>query len=189
MALLVLVAGLVAVATISLISFSPVQHSAEAVDSTAKVDELVEQYLASRGEDFRIEEIKEFSNNFYVIVQEKSTGINAFELLVDRCTGSVGDEPGPIMRWNLKYGYMGRASNHTASMPINAQEASRYAQRWVDRNIPVVSIEKPKAFYGYYTMDVSIHGRIIGMLSVNGHTGYVWYHFGHGKFMGMEKHE
>ncbi|MCP8306944.1 MAG: hypothetical protein H3Z49_07590 [archaeon] len=187
-ALLVLVLGLVAVALVISISFSPALYSAEAVDSIEQAEELVERYLSSLGGGYRIEEIMEFSNHFYIIVQEKSTGINAFELLVDRYTGRIGFEPGPNMMWNQKYGHMGRVGNPTASMPIDAKEASGYGQRWLDTNIPGASVEEPKMFYGYYTMDVSIDGRMSGMLSVNGYTGDVWYHSWHGEFIGMEEH-
>jgi hypothetical protein len=39
------------------------------------------------------------------------------------------------------------------------------------------------AFYGYYTIDVLRDGKTIGMLSVNGTTGAVWYHTWHGAFV------
>ncbi len=57
--------------------------------------------------DLAVGEVMEFSNQFYAIVQEKSTGIGAFEVLVDKVTGAVYPEPGPNMMWNLKYGMMG----------------------------------------------------------------------------------
>ena len=53
-----------------------------------------------------VAEVMEFSTHFYAIVQEISTGIGAFEVLVDRVTGAVYPEPGPNMMWNLKYGMM-----------------------------------------------------------------------------------
>jgi hypothetical protein len=49
-------------------------------------------------------EIIEFSNVFYVVIQEKSTGKGAFGLLVDRVNGNVSPEMGPPMMWNTKYG-------------------------------------------------------------------------------------
>ena len=57
--------------------------------------------------DLAVGEVMEFSNHFYAIVQEESTGIGAFEMLVDKVTGAVSPEPGPNMMWNLKYGMMG----------------------------------------------------------------------------------
>ncbi len=73
-------------------------------------------------------------------------------------------------------------------MPIDPQEATRFAQRWLDRYFPGAGVEEVKAFYGYYTMNVSQDERIFGMLSVNGFSGEVWYHSGHGEFIRMEEH-
>jgi len=188
LAVLILVIGLVAVVAIALISFSPILSSDGVVNTLAQAENVVEQYLAGVGEDFRIEEIMEFSNHFYVIVQEKHSGINAFELLVDRSTGRIVFEPGPNMMWNQKYGHMGGNRDPNASIRIDVYESSIYAQRWLDRYFPGASVEEANAFYGYYTMDVSRDGKIFGMLSVNGFTGEVWYHSWHGEFIRMEEH-
>jgi hypothetical protein len=44
--------------------------------------------------------------------------------------------------------------------------------------------DEADAFYGYYTLHVLRDGKTIGMLSVNGFTGTVWYHTWHGNFVG-----
>ncbi len=56
--------------------------------------------------DLKIAEVMVFDNNAYVRVVEKSTGIGAFELLVEPVSQVVYPEPGPNMMWNLKYGGM-----------------------------------------------------------------------------------
>ncbi len=192
-ALLVLVVGLVAVAAIILISLSPILSGTRSVNSLDQAKQLADQYLGASS-DLRIKEIMEFSNNFYVIVQEKSTGVNAFELLVDRYTGRVMPEHGPNMMWNTKYGMMngmmGRSQGTpTADMSISTQNASEYAQNWLDANNSGAKAEEPETFYGYYTIDVSKDGSTYGMLSVNGYTGDVWYHSWHGKFIGMVEYD
>ncbi len=69
--------------------------------------QAVESYLASFGnDDLEIKEIMAFDNNAYAIITEKSTGVGAFELLVDPVTKAVFPEYGPNMMWNLKYGMM-----------------------------------------------------------------------------------
>jgi len=63
-----------------------------------------EKYLANlNNSDFEIGEIMVFDNNSYVIVKEASTGIGAFELLVDPVSQVAYPEYGPNMMWNLKY--------------------------------------------------------------------------------------
>jgi len=57
--------------------------------------------------DLAIGEIMEFEQNFYVIYYEKSTGIGAFEMLIDKRTGRIFPEYGPNMMWNTKYGHLG----------------------------------------------------------------------------------
>ena len=63
-----------------------------------------EKYLANlSNSDLEIAEIMVFDNNSYVVVKETSTGIGAFELLVDSTSQVVYPEHGPNMMWNLKY--------------------------------------------------------------------------------------
>jgi hypothetical protein len=81
------------------------QAGAGALTIDAAADR-VRQVLAAWGNpDLALKEVMEFSNHFYAIVVEKSTGLGAFELLVAR-TGAVRPEPGPNMMWNTKYGHM-----------------------------------------------------------------------------------
>jgi hypothetical protein len=72
--------------------------------ATAKVEEYLK---ASWSPDLKLAEVWEFDNQFYAEVREKSTGIGAFELLVNKWTGAIVPEPGPNMMWNTKYGHMG----------------------------------------------------------------------------------
>ncbi|HKJ38354.1 MAG TPA: hypothetical protein VJ972_06235 [Anaerolineales bacterium] len=63
-----------------------------------------ENYLANlNNSDLEIDEIMIFDNNGYVIVKEASTGIGAFELLVDPVSQTAYPEHGPNMMWNVKY--------------------------------------------------------------------------------------
>ncbi|GAB4454561.1 MAG: hypothetical protein OHK0041_18940 [Anaerolineales bacterium] len=64
-----------------------------------------ENYLANlNNPDLEIAEIMIFDNNGYVIVKEASTGVGAFELLVDPVSQLAYPEHGPNMMWNVKYG-------------------------------------------------------------------------------------
>lgn len=64
----------------------------------------VESYLGALGnDDLAIKEIMIFDNGAYASVEEESTGIGAFELLVDPASLSVSSEYGPNMMWNVKY--------------------------------------------------------------------------------------
>ncbi len=162
----------------------------------------VQDYLDSLGNpDLVLAEVMEFENNFYAEVEEESTGVHAFELLISRYTGAVTDEPGPNMMWNTKYGHMagwggmggmmsGRWGTPTGEMTVTPEQALEYAQTWLDANLPgTTAADEADQFYGYYTIHTLRDGQIAGMLSVNGYTGAVWYHTWHGDFIGMQEFE
>ncbi len=183
-----LVGGLVVVIVIALFSFYPLANPSSTVNSFDDAKTLADQYVSKVGSGLRIVEIEEWTSNFYIRVQEGSTGTNAFELLVNRYGSQVGPEPGPNMMWNRKYGMMGGMMGHlygtnSNNMTINATGASQIAQKWLNSNYPDTQVEDPDTFYGYYTMDFSKDGNTVGMLSVNGYTGAVWFHTWHGSFI------
>jgi len=167
-----------------------------------EVGEAVERYLASANlPDLAVAEVMEFSSNFYAEVEEESTGVHAMELLVDKNTGRVYPEYGPNMMWNTKYGMhsgsrrggmmggmmggLGR-QQPSADMPVSADQAVEYAQRYLDTYVPgKEAADEADGFYGYYTVHVLSDGQVYGMLSVNGYTGQVWYHNWHGQFVDM----
>jgi hypothetical protein len=163
------------------------------------LDQAVEsarQYVETYGSpDLVLTEVMEFSENFYVEVEEKSTGIHAFELLVDRYTGAVYPEPGPNMMWNTRYGHMGGmmggwGRQRSGTMSVTPEQALDIAQGWLDQFLPgTAAAEQADAFYGYYTIHVLKEGQVYGMLSVNGTSGEVWYHNWHGEFIDMKELE
>lgn len=170
----------------------------------------VNTYLASfQGEDLAVGEIMVFDNHAYAIVVEESTGIGAFELLIDPVTGEVTPEPGPNMMWNVKYGMRsasrvcgpmgrgmmggykprGQAENvNGVDLAVSEEEALQAAQEYLDEYSPGVRVtDEITRFYGYYTIDVERDGDITGMLSVNGYTAQVFPHTWHGEFVEMSE--
>ncbi|MHB8858633.1 MAG: hypothetical protein ACYC6Z_03995 [Thermoleophilia bacterium] len=159
--------------------------------------DAVNRYLDYRGNsDLKVREVLEFTNGFYARVDEQSTGAGAFEVLIDRNSGVVSPEPGPNMMWNTKYGMMGGAyggmmgggfgqarPSITADMPIKKDDARSRAQNYLDRQLPGTSAGDPDTFYGYYTIEINKDGNTLGMLSVDGYYGQVWYHSWHGTFL------
>ncbi|MCJ7714067.1 hypothetical protein MUO66_06380 [Candidatus Bathyarchaeota archaeon] len=187
--LVVLIIGILLVVGVFLISFSPLLSSFEPVENITDAKNLVDHYIAKNYPLLEVEEIMEFSSNFYVIVKETSTQNSALELLIDRNSGRIHQEPGPNMMWNTKYGYHNRLDIPTTQMPIDAESAVMIAQEWLNNNIFGKRVEETSVFYGYYTMDFSEKGQIFGMLSVNGYSGEVWYHSWHGDFISMIEYE
>jgi hypothetical protein len=172
-----------------------------------------QKYLANlNNSDLQIAEIMIFNNNAYVAVKEASTGIGAFELLVDPVSQIAYPEYGPNMMWNQKYsglnhrymmggyggmmggGYGGMMGgwnyqnvnppNVSVNMPVIKDQAIKDAQAYLDQYQPgTTAAADPMQFYGYYTLDFSKDGKVVGMLSVNGYSGQVFLHTWHGTFI------
>ena len=169
-----------------------------------------EKYLANLDNpELKIAEIMIFDNNAYVVVKEASTGLGAFELLVDPFSQVAYPEHGPNMMWNLKYsglnhqymmggrgygsmgGMMGGydlddtvSTNVSAEMDVTPEQAIQNAQKFLDANVSgATAAADPIKFYGYYTLDFEKDGKVAGMLSVNGYNGQVFLHTWHGTFI------
>ncbi|HEX9862898.1 MAG TPA: hypothetical protein VGB11_06430 [Candidatus Bathyarchaeia archaeon] len=151
---------------------------------------IAQRYLTSlNNPDLAINEVEEYTQNFYVLFYEKSTGNGAFEMLIDKYTGGIYPEMGPNMMWNTKYGMMNGgmmgwfSGTPIATMPITVDQAKAYAQQFLNANIAGTTVGDVTTFYGYYHIDVLSASGTYGMLSVNGYTGQVWYHNWHGTFI------
>ena len=156
----------------------------------ATAESIAQNYVTSIGNpDLAVKEVEEYSANFYVQIYEKSTGVGAFELLVNKYTGSIYPEMGPNMMWNIKYGMMrggilgGIFGAPTATMPVSADQAKVNSQQWLDINILGATADEVFPFYGYYHVMAMVNGADYGMMSVNGYSGQVWYHTWHGTFI------
>jgi uncharacterized membrane protein YkoI len=133
--------------------------------------------------DLEIEEVVEYTWNFYALVEEKSTGKGALELLVDPRTGIVSAEPGPNMMWNTKYGHRTWFGASTAPA-VSADEAKRIARAWLEASGDRTAWDlEVSEMYGYYSIHLERDGKMEGMLAVNAWTGAVWYHTWHGAFV------
>jgi len=164
--------------------------------------EAAQRFLERTGNpDLEVKEIMEFSNHFYIEIYEKSTGLGAFEMLADKYTGALSPEPGPNMMWNTKYsvmmhrnfsgtgGMMGRVYGYQGvRMTVDQESAKRLTQEYLDTTFPGTEAGEVATFYGYYTVHVLRKGEVYGMLSVEGHTGQVWYHSWHGTFVALKEY-
>lgn len=150
------------------------------------VKKAAEDFVKSLDADLAMRSLMEFEKNFYFIVYEKDTGIGAFEMLVWKDVGMMSGimhpEPGPNMMWNTKYSMI-QFTPPVTEMTITRTQARSLAQDYLDANLPGTTSSTLDQFYGYYTVHTMKDGKISGMLSVNGFTGQVWYHWWHGEFV------
>jgi len=166
--------------------------------SIDKAHGIAERYLNSiDDQDLAIAEVMEFEENFYVVYNEKSTRIGAFEMLIDKETGRIFPEYGPNMMWNAKYGHhstmgsgmMMEGSWSGGGTALDEEEAVELAQAFLDEQFSGAVADDPHPFYGYFTLHTVREGEIFGMLSVNSITDAVWYHDWHGEYIrSLEEH-
>ncbi|MDW7727249.1 MAG: hypothetical protein SCH70_09125 [Candidatus Methanoperedens sp.] len=148
-----------------------------------QAEDIANRYLAARNNpDLELADLEEWEFNFYVEYKEKSTGVKAFQMLIDKYTGSIFPEMGPNMMWNTKY-MMGLQAG---SMSITEEQARVSAQQFLDSRLPGTKAESGGVFYGYYHFDVKKDDKMYGMLDVNGYSGQAWYHTWHGNFIQEE---
>ena len=153
-----------------------------------------EKYLISIDlKNAKVKEIMEFSNNFYIETIEEDTGFGAIELLLDKTNGGIYPEYGPNMMWNQKYGMHSKFGlyQNDNNMNIGDEKAINIANSYLTTtNNNEFAGDEAEKFYGYYTIDtVDKNGATVGMLSINGFTGQVWYHSWHGTFIEMKEYE
>ncbi|HEX8993411.1 MAG TPA: hypothetical protein VF784_17155 [Anaerolineales bacterium] len=113
----------------------------------------------------------------------KYGGLNHRYMMGGRGYGMMGGGYGGGMMGN--WGYQSwNPADPSAAMPVTAGQAVQYAQKYLDANVAgAVAASDPMQFYGYYTLDFSRDGKVIGMLSVNGYSGQVFPHIWHGTFV------
>jgi hypothetical protein len=151
---------------------------------------IAQNYVTSIGNpDLTVKQVEEYTNNFYVQVNEANSGKGAIELLINKFTGSIYPERGPNMMWNTKYGMMhsgalgGIFGTPTTTMTITQAQATTEAQTYLNSYISGATTGDVNTFYGYYTIEILKGATPYGMLSVNGYSGQVWFHSWHGTFI------
>jgi hypothetical protein len=71
--------------------------------SITDTNTIAQKYVTSIGNtNLAGKQIQEYTNNFYILVNDKTTGNGAFELLINKCTGRIYSEMGPNMMWNTQ---------------------------------------------------------------------------------------
>ena len=85
---------------------------------------------------------------------------------------------------------MMNTSNAISDMSIDEEKAIDIATSYLAKSgTNEYAGNEAERFYGYYTIHTTDKdGNILGMLSVNGFSGDVWYHSWHGVFIDMQEY-
>lgn len=186
-------------------AFSNNSNRGEKID-VEQLKQNVKEYISQYNNTLEISDVFIYDkSDYYFSIIEEETGRGAMELLVNPYTGAVYPEFGPNMMWDLKYGMhkqnnyavmggmrgsYGRYDDYSYSELDEVNELTRieayaYGSEYILNNISETALlsEDAHAFYGYYTFHIEEANKTIGMLSVNGYSGDVWYHDWHGELI------
>jgi hypothetical protein len=147
-------------------------------------------YLAGiEASDLEVAEVMVFDNHAYVEVKDPASQRAMLEF-------------GPSMMWNTTYGMHNAARMHggmmgqafgpetapQGEMTVTPEQAAEAAQAYLNEAFAGKTVsDEVETFPGYYTLHVLENGEVVGMMSVNGYTGQVWYHSWHGNLLEMQE--
>lgn len=127
----------------------------------------------------------EYNGSYSFLVNEKSTGHAAFNVVVDKVSGLAAREMGLAMYWDVKYGVgcgllndgdeTGATAPQTpaSAMTVSATAAAKAAVSFLGaQQGNTLAIQgSPVTFYGYYQFQTAGGGKAGPAVLVNGYTG------------------
>ena len=153
---------------------SMVSHRLESVPiSRDEAARRAADFARRFGDGYVAGDLMGFTENYYAVIEEESSGAAITEILVDRYTGRVTLEPGPAMMWAVRSGLS------PARADYNTDAARSLADAFLSEYLPGSRIVESHSFPGHYTFDFGRNGTE-GMLSVDASSGGIWVHTWHG---------
>jgi len=160
---------------------------------TNQLKEIAQDYLESTGNpDLTFTGYIEYGPGYAIGFKEKSSGIHAFEIYIDKSSESVYLEMGPYMMWNTKYGHMGMMEGYSydsaAQLPVSEKKAKSLAEEYVKASLPNAAVDNDvETFYGFYEFVIKMNNKPFSHLFINGYTGKYWYFNPHGSIIKIRK--
>jgi hypothetical protein len=136
--------------------------------------------------DLTADEVLQFTDGFYVLEKEKSTGKAGLELWVNGRTGVVTPAWGPAMAWNTKYGrhaWTGAAPSATVNSAA-AEKAVR--DSLAAQGSTVAWTYKTVELPGYFSVRLVRDNRVEEIFLVNAASGVVTHGWRGGAFVALK---
>ncbi|HWI40515.1 MAG TPA: hypothetical protein VNX25_03405 [Verrucomicrobiae bacterium] len=138
----------------------------------------VESFIAAAGSTLRMSELWEY-RSVYKAELTDAGGQRAFDLVVDKLTGSVLPEMGMSMMMNASWGKQLQATPKFAKkLVLTPADAVAAAENFLARNARIISyaLAPPEVYPGYYrfhTTDTATGSPGMDIM-VNGYSGGIW---------------
>ncbi|GAB6171531.1 hypothetical protein JCM15765_10090 [Paradesulfitobacterium aromaticivorans] len=148
------------------------------VATSEQAQALAKAYLQKVSPGLAVDELHEFADSYEAEVKDASTGAIAYEFVIAKNGGYIYAEMGPNLMWNTEYGHMNWGNSETPT--VNAEQATKTAQDYVQLMGQGYSLEGPEKAPGYYEFMVLKDSKDYAELNVNGYSGQVWFETWHG---------
>jgi hypothetical protein len=156
--------------------------------------QIAQNYLRSTGDpDLTFTGYIEYGPGYAIGFKEKSSGLHAFEIYINKINESVYPEMGPYMMWNLKYGHMMMMGGYyyyrsASQMPVTEEKAVSLAKEFIKASFPKASLDNDaEVFYGFYEFVIKEDGKPYTHLFINGYSGQYWFWNPHGPIIQIRK--
>jgi len=147
------------------------------ISSPAEARAVIEDFIAASNSSLQISELWEYETVYKAELSDVN-GEKAFDLLADKFTGAVGPEMGLHMMRNASYGKgLYKVPTFKRNLNITPDEATLYAQDFVDKNGLEYVLGSPEIYPGYYkfhTTVTTVSGPFGMDILVNGYNGKIW---------------
>ncbi len=133
-----------------------------------------EAFLDASSSSLQISDLWEYGT-VYKAELEDSNGQKAFDLIADKFTGVVMPEMGMSMMLNASYGKgLYKTSAFRRNVTVSPDQATNYAQNFVNNNGLGYVLGSPETYPGYYKFHTTSGGNPGLDIMVNGYNGKTW---------------
>lgn len=142
------------------------------IASATEAADYVRNYIKALGvEGLHVSEVLEFSDKWFVYVDEDNSQMSAFCLEVS-AGGKIEPKKFPAMEpemmWNQKYGHNARPDESLIRTKLDLSQARSRAEKEIPKNL---KLGHPKSYYGYYLFPLHEGDSYAGEAAVNGSDG------------------
>lgn len=146
------------------------------IDTIDGARTTVQGFIDLAYSNLKISELWEY-RTVYKAELSDTAGARAFDLIVDKSTGTVSPEMGMAMMLNASYGNgLYRTPAFGTGLLVTSQEAADLAQTFVNRNALGYTLEAPEIYPGYYKFHTKTAAGYGLDIMVNGYNGAIWMH-------------
>jgi hypothetical protein len=144
------------------------------ITSADEARAAIEDFISASNSGLQISELWEYETVYKAELSD-ANGEKAFDLLADKFTGAVGPEMGLSMMRNASYGKgLYKVPVFRKNLTITADQATTYAQNFVDANGLGYVLGSPEIYPGYYKFHTTVSGGLGMDILVNGYNGKIW---------------